>query len=626
VDKLSMGKRKTMLRQSIALMGLVAVGCHFAPAKPPAPAAPIAWHRFTPAAFEEARREGKLVMVDAGIEGCTACRWMHEGTYTDPDVERRVGQSFVAVSVDADQEPDLGDRFEPWGWPATVFFAPDGRQVYALEGSEGPKPFAKLLDELVAKSRAHNLDVGPLTAQGDRRDLERENLVATCSDVNARLEAIADGNGWGGRERVALVGPFEHALIRARSRGASTLEARSHAVAEGEAKLLDPVWGGVFVAAISETWDRFIPEKRTFQEAAALDSFALELHRTGDARWKPRVDLVRKYLEEWMRAPDGTFYSTQRDEAPRLPAGMSATEYYALGDAERRAHGVPAIDHGIYTDQNAAVIEAYVRVYEATGDKSALDVATRAANELLARRTRSDGGMGQTDLTPELEGDARLRPKVLDDRLFLKAEGEMGLALLYLVEATRDPRYLEAAQGIARALAALEDPGQGGFFATTPRDTDTLVARKKPLTDNLTAARFLVRLAAATREKSYAERAERALVSTLHGADLRRSGPWDTGLAALVLEEHLLGPVEITVVRGSDPGTAEELYDAAIRIYEPRKIVRIEEPGHYPRPTGGAAAYVCTRTSCSSSMKDIADVRAAVERLTLVGPDAVCAR
>lgn len=49
-------------------------------------------------------------------DGCS------KAAYHDAAVIRRGHDSFSAVSVDADQRPDLGARFEPWGWPATLFF------------------------------------------------------------------------------------------------------------------------------------------------------------------------------------------------------------------------------------------------------------------------------------------------------------------------------------------------------------------------------------------------------------------------------------------------------------------------------------------------------------------------
>jgi len=607
-----------MLKRTIAAVGFALLGSCAPVARAPSSPGAIAWHSFGPAAFEEARRTGKLVMVDAGIEGCTACRWMHEGAYHDASVIRRIQDGFVAVSVDADQEPDLGDRFLPWGWPATIFFAPDGRQVYALQGSESGAEFAKLLDDLSARKRAGTLaKAQSSTGHGEWN----ANLAAACIDSRDRLDSMGDAWGWGGEERVALVGPFEDALIRARSRGDAKIGARGLAQANGEARLLDAVWGGIFVGSYGKQWDNPIPEKRTLFNAAALDAFALELQRTGDAAWKKRADLVRKYLEDWMRAPDGTFYSTQQDAAPGLPPNKDASDYYALDDAGRRAWGIPHIDHGVYTDQNALVVQGYVRLYDATGDATVLAVARRAADALLATRTRADGGMDQVDLTSQLAGDERLRPTLPDSRLYLKAQGEMGLALLALHEATGEARYLDAARKIAAALGALEDAAGGGFYGTTARDVDALVARKKPFVDNVAAVRFLMRLDAVTRETTYDKLVDRTLAYL--SPQVRYEGPWGTGVLALAYDERLLGPVEITIVRGGDDALATTLRDAMLRVYEPRKIVRLEDAGHYPKPKTGAAIYVCTRSACSSPTTSVEEARANVDRMTQAS-DAPC--
>src|SRR5207248_8561278 len=136
------------------------------------------------------------------------------------------------------------------------------------------------------------------------------------------------------------------------------------------------------------------------------------------AKWKERADLVRKYMESAMLAPNGTFYSTQQDIGP--------------------------IDHGVYTDQNAMAIEAYVRIFEATGDASALAIATRTADEIMKTRSRQDGGVDQGAESAELASDHRMRPTKPDSRLYLKAQGEMGLALLFVHEATGDQKWLDA--------------------------------------------------------------------------------------------------------------------------------------------------------------------------------------
>src|SRR5262245_20377381 len=105
-----------MVARSVVAASIVlafATGCAgrslsaHAPETTGASVAQIDWQPFSPEVFARAKREGKLVLVDAGIEGCTACRWMHEGTYRNRDIIGAVAKDFIAVSVDADTQPDL---------------------------------------------------------------------------------------------------------------------------------------------------------------------------------------------------------------------------------------------------------------------------------------------------------------------------------------------------------------------------------------------------------------------------------------------------------------------------------------------------------------------------------------
>ncbi|MBW2464052.1 MAG: DUF255 domain-containing protein [Deltaproteobacteria bacterium] len=128
--------------------GLVALG----------DSAQIEWQTWGAPAFERARREGKMVLVDVGIEGCTACRWMFEDTYQDSEVVRRVNERFVPIAVDANVRPDLGDRYARWGWPATIVLSPDGAQVFAVRGNKRPRNFIPILDELIDRQRRGTLE------------------------------------------------------------------------------------------------------------------------------------------------------------------------------------------------------------------------------------------------------------------------------------------------------------------------------------------------------------------------------------------------------------------------------------------------------------------------------------
>src|SRR5271154_3208286 len=83
-------------------------------------AAPIAWQtHWSDAVFAEAAREHKFVILDLHAVWCHWCHVMDQETYSDPKVQALIGKRYLAVSVDADGDPDLSSRYGDWGWPAT---------------------------------------------------------------------------------------------------------------------------------------------------------------------------------------------------------------------------------------------------------------------------------------------------------------------------------------------------------------------------------------------------------------------------------------------------------------------------------------------------------------------------
>jgi uncharacterized protein YyaL (SSP411 family) len=588
--------------------------------------ASIAWESWGIGAFERARAENRMVLVDVGIEGCTACRWMFEDTYRDPEVVARVNEHFVAVSVDANVRPDLGDRYARWGWPATIVLSPEGTQVLAIRGNKRPRNFIPILDELVDRHLR-----GALEAEASDpipEPVDDSALAAVCGDVEGRLSSLRDTEhgGYGQLKGIGLA-PVEHAFLRAHLTGDATLREHALRTLEGWTRLVDPVWGGVFVAARRPDWTQPIPEKRTVHQAAALFGFAEAFMVTGDAGWLAHAQDVHRYLSSVMQHADGSWYATQEDLAPGLPRGMSAADYYELGDDERRRYGMPPVDHGIYTDLNGMVIRGYAHLFEATGDDAWRVEATTAADALLAARQDSAGWMRQSTHHETLGTDDRMRVFEADacGRVYLKAQPYFGLALVELYRVTGEERYREAAIRIADAMIAeLADADVGGFFATTRGDTDALVPRDKPFYDNLAAVRFLLALHVDSHDDAHRAAADEALLFVAQPSAVRRRGPRVADLA-LAIEELSLGPVELSVVtRDRELAEARALFAAGRGVYEPRKALHYEMPGRYP-DLGRPAVFVCSNDACSSPVYEPEGIAAAAARFAEAETSRGCA-
>lgn len=624
----------SFVRVFVALAPLVGLLSSCAGASPagsaaaPAEAAPpeIAWLNWGAPAFERARREGKMVLVDVGIEGCTACRWMFEDTYRDPAVMRRVTEHFVPIAVDAHVRPDLGDRYARWGWPATIVLSPAGAQVFAVRGNKRPRNFIPILDELIDRHRRGDLEAEAETTIATPAPAGA--LVDACSDIARQLAASADleHGGWATGVKHVSLAPVEHALLRAHLSGDDESREQALRTLEGWARLIDPVWGGIFVAARHPDWTGPIPEKRLVHQAAALTAFADAFLITGDRSWLNRAEDIHRYAATVMQHGDGTWYATQEDAAPGLPEAMDAARYYELSDGDRRRYGVPPVDHGVYTDLNGLMIRAYARLYEATGDARFLGEARRAADALLGARRLPSGAVAQS--ADDRVGPAEERMRVYDgaaaDRLFLRAQPAFGLALTALYRATGEVHYRDASAAVADAMVReLDDSDGGGFFATTAADTDGLIPRDKPFRDNVFAARLLLALATDTGRDAYREAAERTL-SAVVGAGVRSGNPARIAELGLALEDLAHGAVEFSIVTG-DPSAPDSraLFAAALGVYEPRKALHFEAPGRYP-DLGRAAIFVCTDNACSSPVFDPGELRETASHLGALPPGSAC--
>ncbi len=201
-----------------------------------------------------------------------------------------------------------------------------------------------------------------------------------------------------------------------------------------------------------------------------------------------------------------------------------------------------------------------------------------------------------------LEADDRMRAfeREASGRIYLKAQPYFGHALVDLYRVTGETRYRDAAVRIADAMISnLADPASGGFYATTQTDTDALVPREEPFYDNLAAARFLLAVSVDSRDDDHRAAAEAALRRVAQPESIRRRGPRVADLA-LAISELTSGPVEVSVVtRDRELDQARALFEAGLRLYEPRKALHYEAPGRYP-DQGRPAVFVCTRDACSS--------------------------
>lgn len=121
----------------------------------------LQWQTDLPKAQEQAKKEGKLVLMDfTGSDWCPWCIKLHKEVFAKPDFAEYAKKNLVLVEVDFPRaKPQseelkkanhaLQEKYKIEGYPTVIVLNSDGKKVGEL-GYEagGPKPFVAKLKKL----------------------------------------------------------------------------------------------------------------------------------------------------------------------------------------------------------------------------------------------------------------------------------------------------------------------------------------------------------------------------------------------------------------------------------------------------------------------------------------------
>src|SRR5258708_29126098 len=97
-----------MKRLSIATSILLVAS--LSDATPPKKVGAIAWQPWSDAAFEQAKREKKFILLDLEAVSCHHCHVMYKTTHKTPEVRALIQSKYIPSRVDHDSGPHFSHR------------------------------------------------------------------------------------------------------------------------------------------------------------------------------------------------------------------------------------------------------------------------------------------------------------------------------------------------------------------------------------------------------------------------------------------------------------------------------------------------------------------------------------
>jgi uncharacterized protein len=638
---------------------------------------PVDWYPWGPEALDRAREEDRPILLSVGYSACHWCHVMERESFEDEETAAYMNAHFVNVKVDREERPDVDAIYMEavqaisghGGWPMTVFLDPDGVPFYGgtyfpPDESRGMPSFRMVMEAVVHAFETQREEIrekAPVTRErlGAIGAFEpREDLPGTADLEGAvqRLLGAVDrrNGGFGGAPKFPPASSLELLLARGET---ETVELTLDGMLAGG--IYDQLGGGFARYSVDAIW--LVPhfEKMLYDNALLARVYLHGWQELGHERYRRVCEETLDWMLREMRGPEGGFYSALDADSEgeegrfyvwspdqiREVLGDDAgpiLDYYGVSDKGNfegsnvlhLAGGAEAPEPPGLTTARQALLEARAkRVWPGLDDKrlaswNALAIAALAdAGAVLDRDDYLDAARGAAEfvLAELRDEDGNLLRTYKDDRAHLNAYLEdhafLLEALLALYEATFEQRWFEQARTLAETtIERFGDPERGGFFSTSS-DHEELIARRKEVGDhpipsgNSSVALGLLRLAALTGERRYAERAEG--VFALFGKPAVEH-PDAFAHMLRALDFHLSPSREVALV-GDHP---DELAAVVRERFRPHLVLAAGPEGIAEPPLlagrtaidGKAAAFVCENFACQLPVTGADELRKLLRR------------
>ncbi len=112
------------------------------------------------AARREAHDKNLPLVIDFSTKTCHWCRQLEATTFRDPTVVRLLGEHFVALRLDGEQDAELAQALGVTGYPTLIFADPNGKVLGKQDGYIKAAEFTQILQRTLASVPPPRVDPG----------------------------------------------------------------------------------------------------------------------------------------------------------------------------------------------------------------------------------------------------------------------------------------------------------------------------------------------------------------------------------------------------------------------------------------------------------------------------------
>jgi uncharacterized protein YyaL (SSP411 family) len=431
---------------------------------------PVNWYPWCNEAFENAKKQNKLIFLSIGYSACHWCHVMKRESFEDLEVARLMNKAFVSIKVDREERPDIDNIFiticqmisNNCGWPLNIIMTPSKKPFFAATyipkkssiGNIGMLELIPRIEEFWITRSEEILNSAELIIANLSKitDIRQGEILDKDTLKIAYNELIQSFDGVNGGFKESPKFPIPHNFFFLLRYWRRTGDQRALQMVEKSLQsmrnggIFDHVGGGFHRYSTDSKW--IVPhfEKMLYDQALLAMAYTEAFQATKKSEFKKTVKEILTYVLRELESSDGTFYSAEDaeidDEEGIYYLWKKEEINRILGEDANFAFNI----FNIKTEGNF--------IFESSGQRSGVNIlyTGKSISELA-----SDLGLPENEIEIKLrhvkqklldERQKRQPPKK-DNKILTDWNGLMIAALSKSSQILDQPKYLEAAKKAA---------------------------------------------------------------------------------------------------------------------------------------------------------------------------------